>query len=425
MPLKYPISDHISALAHRQTRLGHIVVEATVSDGEASITHIELPPKSNEFTLFPSTHLRSETPTPALRGEGAEYAEASAHDLAEQVAEQVAAFIAGTRKSVGAPLHTPFASSPVEAVWDVIAEIPYGHIRTYERIAHEAGLADEGIPAGRGALLAVSRAVGLCPFSIALPVHRAVGSLQSARPAGATGEAARIRAFLRTLEQVVLQRDARTPEGIASLEGTATDATGTPCFPYDGVEVAYLSATDPHLARCITKRGLIYRPSNPDLFSGLIETIVSQQVSSRAADTVITRLYAKFDGAPSSSALAQMPEEDIQQLGMTYRKAGYLISAARAVEDGRLDAGRLSTYSDEEIVRHLVMLPGLGRWSAEMLMLFSLQRNDILAWDDLAIRRGMMTVYGLSSLSRKRFDARRESLHPCGSVASLYFWAAS
>ncbi len=425
MPSSHPTSDQTSALAHRQTRLGHVVVEAAALDGDATITRIALPPKSDDATLLPPTHPHSGEPSSGLAAEDLTCAWASAARLAEQVADQVAAFIAGTRESVDAPLRAPFASRRVEAVWDVIAGIPYGHIRTYERIAHEAGLVGRDVPADRAALLAVSRAVGLCPFPIILPVHRAVGSPQSARPAGAVGQAARVRAFLRTLEQVVLQRDAGTSEGIASLEGTATDVDGRRCFPYDGVEVAYLSAIDPHLGDYIMERGLICRPISPDLFSGLVETIVGQQVSSKAAKTVVDRLYAKFGGTPSPSTLARASEDDIQQLGMTRHKAGYLISAARAIDEGLLDVARLSACSDEEIVRRLVMLPGLGRWSAEMLMLFSLRRNDVLAWDDLAIRRGMTTVYGLTSLSRKRFDVRRESLRPCGSVASLYFWAAS
>jgi 3-methyladenine DNA glycosylase/8-oxoguanine DNA glycosylase len=81
--------------------------------------------------------------------------------------------------------------------------------------------------------------------------------------------------------------------------------------------------------------------------------------------------------------------------------------------------------SDTRVIERLSSLPGIGVWTAEMLLLFSLRRPDVVSWGDLAIRRGMMNLYGLKDLSKKQFDRFRKRYSPCGSVASLYLWALS
>ncbi|MCU0564846.1 MAG: DNA-3-methyladenine glycosylase 2 family protein, partial [Desulfobacterales bacterium] len=96
-----------------------------------------------------------------------------------------------------------------------------------------------------------------------------------------------------------------------------------------------------------------------------------------------------------------------------------------AAVSGELDLVGLRAMPDARVIERLSSLPGIGVWTAEMLLIFSLCRPDVVSWGDLAIRRGMMNLYGLKDLSREQFDRFRKRYSPCGSVASLYLWALS
>jgi DNA-3-methyladenine glycosylase II len=107
------------------------------------------------------------------------------------------------------------------------------------------------------------------------------------------------------------------------------------------------------------------------------------------------------------------------------RKANYIKGIGEAAYRGDLDLLELREMPDEVVIEKLSSLPGIGVWTAEMLLIFSLCRPDVVSWGDLAIRRGMMNLYGLKELSKKQFDRFRKRYSPCGSVASLYLWALS
>jgi len=195
-------------------------------------------------------------------------------------------------------------------------------------------------------------------------------------------------------------------------------------FQYGQAEIAYLSAQDQRLGQAMERLGKIERSVIPDLFTALISSIVHQQISNKAAATVWSRVVGRF-GPFLQESLNQAPVENIQQCGMSLRKAGYIKSIARAVVSGELILPELIQLPDQEVIRKLSGLPGVGVWTAEMLMIFSMQRPDIVSWHDLAIRRGMMNLYGLSEMKRSQFDGYRQSYSPYGSVASLYLWQIS
>src|SRR5690606_10720208 len=130
----------------------------------------------------------------------------------------------------------------------------------------------------------------------------------------------------------------------------------------------------------------------------LVHTIVAQQLSSRAAAAIWRRLQEHL-GAITPEAIAAATVDDLRQCGLSTRKAGYVMDIGAAVATGELDLAGLATLPDDLVVRRLSTVPGLGQWSAEMFLIFSLERPDIVSWGDLAIRRGMMNLYGLSSLS--------------------------
>ncbi len=195
-------------------------------------------------------------------------------------------------------------------------------------------------------------------------------------------------------------------------------------FQYGQAEIAYLCGQDRRLGQAIERIGRIERPVIPDMFTALISSIVHQQISNKAAATVWNRVVERF-GPVLPEAIAATAVEDIQQCGMSLRKAGYIKSIAQAVVSKELILPELNQLSDDEVIQKLSGLPGVGVWTAEMLMIFSMQRPDIVSWHDLAIRRGIMNLYGLSELKRSQFDEYRKHYSPYGSVASLYLWQIS
>ena len=192
-------------------------------------------------------------------------------------------------------------------------------------------------------------------------------------------------------------------------------------FPYGKLEMEYLSKKDKRLAERIAQIGHIDREVTPDLFTALISSIVGQQCSAKAAVTVWNRLQA-CAGVITPQAIAALSEEDIQNCGMSFRKAGYIHSAARYVRDGTLTMDDLHTLPDHEVCARLTVLPGVGVWTAEMLMIFSLQRPNILSWDDLAIRRGLECLYGHKKLTKVQFERYKKRYTPYATVASFYLW---
>ena len=195
-------------------------------------------------------------------------------------------------------------------------------------------------------------------------------------------------------------------------------------FEYGQKETDYLKSKDKKLGAAIDRIGMIKRGIITDPFTAMISSVVGQQISSKAADTVWNRLINLLgDITPEGIAQAGLPE--IQSCGMTVRKAGYIKGIAEAAISGEIDFNTLHTLTDEEIIKTLSALHGVGVWTAEMLLIFSLCRPDVVSYKDLAICRGMMNLYGLKELPKEKFERYRKRYSPYGSVASLYLWALS
>ena len=116
-------------------------------------------------------------------------------------------------------------------------------------------------------------------------------------------------------------------------------------------------------------------------------------------------------------------EQELQQTGISYRKVGYIRAAAQKIIQGQLRLDTLTSMDDRQVCRLLTQLDGVGEWTAEMLMIFSMQRMDVLSFHDLGIIRGLKRLYGLSEVDRATFETYRARYSPYGSVASLYLWA--
>jgi DNA-3-methyladenine glycosylase II len=195
-------------------------------------------------------------------------------------------------------------------------------------------------------------------------------------------------------------------------------------FEYGQKEIEYLKKKDKKLGAAIDRIGMIKREIIPDTFSALISSVIGQQISSKAAETVWNR-FINLLGEVTPETITSADPLAIQGCGMTLKKAHYIKGIAEAAITGDIDFSSLNTLSDEEIIKKLSSLHGVGIWTAEMLLIFSLCRPDVVSYKDLAIVRGMMNLYGLKELPKEKFERYKKRYSPYGSVASLYLWAIS
>ena len=195
-------------------------------------------------------------------------------------------------------------------------------------------------------------------------------------------------------------------------------------FRYGAKETEYLKLRDKRLAAVIDAVGPIRRTLDADLFSAVVRHIVGQQISNKALAAVWGRLVDGLGAVDAASVLAA-GEEKLHGFGMSYRKASYIAAFARKVESGAFRLDAVKTMDDAEAIAALSSLSGVGVWTAEMILLFCLERPDVLSFGDLAILRGLRMVYRHREISRERFERYRRRFSPCGSVASLYLWAVA
>jgi DNA-3-methyladenine glycosylase II len=195
-------------------------------------------------------------------------------------------------------------------------------------------------------------------------------------------------------------------------------------FQYGQAEIEHLKHRDKKLAAAMDKIGMIEREVMPDLFGALVKSIVSQRISRKAAQTVWKRLCEKIPHLTPRN-ITRTAVADMQLCGLPVTKANCIRGISDLLIRGELDFTKIGTMTDHEIIKALSSLPGIGIWTAEMLLIFSLCRPDVVSWGDFAIRRGMMNLYGLKELTKEQFDRYRKRYSPYGSVASLYLWALS
>lgn len=195
-------------------------------------------------------------------------------------------------------------------------------------------------------------------------------------------------------------------------------------FQYGEKEIGYLKKKDKRLAEVIDQIGMIEREVNPDLFSALVNSIIGQQISTKAHQTIWQRMQNKL-GEITPETIDNLSSEELQQFGTTFKKAEYIKSIAQKVKTNEFDIDSLHSLSDEEVCAKLSQLHGIGVWTAEMLMLFSMHRPNVLSFGDLAILRGMRMVYRHRQIDKVKFNTYRKRFTPYASVASLYFWAVA
>jgi len=186
----------------------------------------------------------------------------------------------------------------------------------------------------------------------------------------------------------------------------------------------YLSAKDRRMARAIEEIGGVMRTGGGDLFTGLAQAIIGQQISLKAADTVWKRMQDTL-GEVTPETIFAASADRLRSCGMSGRKAEYLRCAAEAVVTGQLDLAALADAEDEAVIRTLTRLKGVGRWTAEMLLIFSLLRQDVMSYDDFGLRSGLCKLYHHQDMPKARFERYRRRFSPYGTAASLVLWAVA
>jgi DNA-3-methyladenine glycosylase II len=198
---------------------------------------------------------------------------------------------------------------------------------------------------------------------------------------------------------------------------------------FDEEAVEHLRAADDTLRKVIDERGprdheqrMRGRPTDP--YGALLRSIVGQQLSTKAARSIYTRLTDLFDGrAPSPQELLDADPELVRSAGLSRAKVKYLRSLAEHVVSGELELDRLSELPDEDVTREVTAVKGLGSWTADMFLIFHLGRPDVLPVGDLGVRRAVERAYGLESLpDAETLERLGERWRPYRSLASLYLW---
>jgi DNA-3-methyladenine glycosylase II len=189
--------------------------------------------------------------------------------------------------------------------------------------------------------------------------------------------------------------------------------------------VAALRERDPVLRAVIERVGPFEASYEPDLWWSLVDAIASQQLSVKAAATIVGRVDALVPGErrPTPAELLDLPDEALRACGLSGAKTRYVKDLAARWLDGSLEPDRLPAMPDEEVVEHLTRVKGIGRWTAEMILIFTLARPDVLPVDDLGLRVAVQRAYDLPERpGRAELTEIGERWRPFRSAATLYLW---
>ena len=182
-------------------------------------------------------------------------------------------------------------------------------------------------------------------------------------------------------------------------------------------------ARDPVMEKLISQFPLPELPKTPNLFFALIESVVSQQLSVKASDTIMKRFLGLFgDQIPEPGQIAAIPDDTIRAVGISYSKIKYIKGIEAAVLAGELDLNALHDMADEDVIAELIKLKGIGQWTAEMQLIFSLRRPDVFSMGDIGLRNAVSKLYGVYRDSLHEIESISLQWKPYRSYASRLLW---
>jgi len=189
--------------------------------------------------------------------------------------------------------------------------------------------------------------------------------------------------------------------------------------------MTYLCAVDPVMKATIARIGPCTLRPDPDIFGALVDAIISQQISVKAADAIMARVRAAVpEGNVTPTALLDLDFERLRTLGLSTPKARYIRSLTELIAAGQLQLDMLHELEDEEIIARLTAVKGIGRWTVQMCLIFTFARSDVLPVDDLGLLEGIRAAYQLPTRpTRQEAHVRGELWRPYRTFATWYLWA--
>jgi DNA-3-methyladenine glycosylase II len=186
----------------------------------------------------------------------------------------------------------------------------------------------------------------------------------------------------------------------------------------------HIKRKDPKLGRVLEKHGIIKFNPQGEIFEALVESILSQQLASPAAESIIRKVRAIYPGGKlEAGAMSKTPSRKLRSAGVSPQKLTYLKDLSTKVAKGKIDLEALREMEDEEILSILDEVRGIGPWTVHMLLIFTLGRTDVLPVDDLVVRRSVQRLYSMEEMPKKaEIEKLAENWRPYSTVASLYLW---
>ncbi len=181
---------------------------------------------------------------------------------------------------------------------------------------------------------------------------------------------------------------------------------------------------DKKLGSLIKKHGELEWDWESDLFFDLIESIISQQLSGKASATIFGRFKKLFTTKkfPSPSDILKISDEKIRACGISFAKIKYIKGLCQAILDGNLNLDKLPLLSDEEVITELIKIKGIGKWTAEMVLMFSLKRMDVFSIGDLGLRTAVSKLYNIKKEDAKKIEKLSLKWSPYRTIAARYLW---
>ena len=192
-------------------------------------------------------------------------------------------------------------------------------------------------------------------------------------------------------------------------------------FDYTQEEMDALSQQEPLLGQYIAHKGKIEREVIDDLFTALVNSIIGQQISTKAFETIWGRFVERI-GEITPESVLQLGQEVCGEMGIGPRKYGYLCGIARDVQSGKLQLDTLRECTNAELIEKLIECKGIGVWTAEMILIFCFQRRDVVSTLDLGIAKGIARLYGTEVASSEEITRFANKVSPYGTIASFYLW---
>lgn len=179
---------------------------------------------------------------------------------------------------------------------------------------------------------------------------------------------------------------------------------------------------DKILARIVSEEIILEWGESTNLFADIVENIIGQQLSGKAANTIIKR-FEKLVSLPlNPKKILKFSDQKLRDVGMSWAKVNYVKNLSQAVLDGSLDLEKIKTLSDEEVITELIKIKGIGRWTAEMVLIFFLRRPDVFSLGDLGLRTAVSKLYNVDRNDLRKIEKISLQWKPFRSLASRYLW---